>query len=120
MNIFGGIPWNDVVLAKDLPRVGSGMSLALSEDDTSTHVWTFEIFAKFEGQDLWYVGKFVSIPPATGVHSPSRIVGWACCPGAKGWYVRASCPDIDAQADCYIDSSEVLTGALGVTQNTNV
>ncbi len=105
------------ILEKRLSTIGSGLAIGLSEQGNSTCVWTIEVFAKFEGQGVFRVGKFSTTAPAGGANPPSRIVGFASVPGDKGWFVQIEGDVVGSEADVYIDSSEVTGGTFGVTKN---
>lgn len=118
MQIQGGAGVNgDVLLAKSVDLIGDALSIGLSQQSNSIAVWTLEVFVKYHQQGLYKLGQIVTTAPG-GAQPPSRIVGFAFCPGAKGWVVRATCPTVGEIADIEIDSSKYGFGNPGVTKTT--
>lgn len=118
MQIQGGAGVNgDVVLAKSPDLIGDALSIGLSQQTNSVAIWTILVFVKYSQQGLYQLGRIVTVPPG-GLQPASRIVGFAFCPGAKGWIVRATCPTAGEVADLEIDSSKNGFGVPGVTATT--
>lgn len=108
-----------VKLEKKLEAVGPCLSIALSEDPSSTAVWTIEVFVQYETLGNSKLGEFVTNPPAAG-DPPNRIVAFAGCPGAKGWSVQARTTDPNALADLNLDTSLYGNGLFGVQPNVPI
>jgi hypothetical protein len=118
VQIQGGANVQNVVkLEKKLEKVGPSISIALSEQGNTLNVWTIEVFVQYESLGACKLGAFTTNPPALG-DPPNRIVAFATCPGAKGWWIQAKCPNTGALADLNLDSSECCAGNFGVQPNT--
>jgi hypothetical protein len=115
--IRGGVP-NDLTLEKRLDGIGASLSIALSQAGDSAAVWTFVIYVQYHSQGNVQLGRFSALPPTAG-DPPSRIVGFANCPGAKGWAVQATTTTLTEIAECNIDSSDCCSGPFGVTVNNS-
>lgn len=118
MQIQGGRITNFVKLEKDIAEIGPSISIALAEEPTSANVWTIDVFVQYETLGTSKLGTFVTIPPSIG-NPPNRVVAFATCPGAKGWYVQAQClTNPKALAELELDTSLYCSGTFGVHVNT--
>jgi hypothetical protein len=87
MKIRNGIQeTNEVRYEGDLG--GESISIALVDNDPSTNTqWLILVDVQI-AQGRYFLGGFTTNTPAQD-GSASRIVGFASCPGATGWFVRA-------------------------------
>lgn len=63
---------------------GEGLVICLSQEDpASTVTWLITVYVHIN-QGWWHLGYFVTNTPAVD-GAAARVVGFASCPGAKGW-----------------------------------
>jgi hypothetical protein len=117
VDIFGGpnqAP-TDVILECAPELVGDVLSIHLSQQADSGAVWTIRVRVQI-AQGWFRLGQFVTNTVATD-GAPARVVGFASCPGARGWALEVSCPTDAEIADLVIQSSKCCSAVLGVTKN---
>jgi hypothetical protein len=92
---------NEIQYQGDCP--GEAISIALSQNDpTSNTQWLVLVWVQ-TNQGEFFLGGLTTNTAATD-GNPSRIVGFASCPGAVGWKVRfrnafpSTNNDFDAEA----------------------
>lgn len=115
MQIRGGVP-NDLVLEKNLEKMGPTISIALSQKNSSAVSWHFVVYVQYHSQGNFILGNFDTVSPVAG-NPASRVVAFATCPGAIGWAVQATCADPTEIAECVIDSSQFGSSQLGIVVN---
>jgi len=117
VDIFGGADKapSDCILEADPELVGDVLSIHLSQQADSTSVWTIRVRVQI-AQGWFRLGEFDCNSVAVD-GAPARVVGFASCPGARGWAVEASCPDDGEHADLVIQSSKCCGAQFGVTKN---
>jgi len=77
---------NEVIFDGDVK--GEGMTIMLSAEDPLTAVtWRIEVYVQL-AQGWWFLGFFLTNTAAVD-NAAARVVGFASCPGAKGWKVIA-------------------------------
>ncbi len=81
---------------------GEGLCIAISEEDPSpanVTKWRVEVYVHLS-QGWWFLGWFITNTIASD-NSPARIVGFASCPGARGWkcVVRNAFPSTNVGFD---------------------
>ncbi len=77
---------NQVQYDGDCP--GEGISIALVENDPSANTtWLILVWCRID-QGEFFLGGFTT-NTALVDGSPARFVGFASCPGAKGWRIEA-------------------------------
>lgn len=79
---------NDCGLAIADDQVGDSLSIALDEEPDSPIEWVLLVDVQTD-EGRYRLGRIITTPPVGGANPPSRIVGFAGCPGAKHWYVLA-------------------------------
>ena len=118
MDIFGAGdgPPTDVILEANPELIGDVLSIHLSQEADSAAVWTIRVRVQI-AQGWFRLGQFTTNTVAID-GAPARTVGFAACPGARGWAVEASCATDGEKADLLLQSSKCCGGAFpGVTQN---
>lgn len=77
---------NEVIFEGDIK--GEGMAIMLSQEDAdSTTTWLLTVHVHL-AQGWWHLGYFVTNTVAVD-GAAARVVGFASCPGARGWKVVA-------------------------------
>lgn len=105
----------DVTLSEASENIGDTLSVALAQDGASPNAWVLDIDVQLS-QGRYRLGTLN--PPAPGGLEPaSRIVGFATCPGARGWWVTARCPATGEVAWLTLESSKCCGGTPGVVPN---
>jgi len=111
----GNLP-QDVIFEGNESVTGDVLSIHLSQQSNSVAVWTLRVKV-LTNQGEFDLGGFATTAPS-GTQPPARTVGFAACPGARGWKVVASCPTAGEIADLIIQSSKCCASTFGVTKNT--
>lgn len=110
MKLVSGIPQTAAIAAPN--GAGTFLSVALSEPPSSGAAWTLELYAVLESQPS-LVGRVTTRAPSAG-DPPSRVVAWACCPGASGWEVTASSPGAGNVAHLSLGTGATGPAIVGV------
>jgi hypothetical protein len=103
MLVLGGVQNLPVDVQYEGDVKGEAIAIALSQNEpASVAPWTFKVYVHLP-QGEFFIGAFTSNTAATD-GAPARIVGFASCPGAKGWKLVVSCPTVNETAEVFIQS----------------
>jgi hypothetical protein len=105
----------------DDSNAGEGLSIYLSQSSDAQARWNFEVYAKLDSGENYYVGQFDTTNPGgtTPPGKPTRLVAIAVCPGATSWSVIVT-PSVGAQAapnevaNVTLSSSKCCTAPAGL------
>jgi hypothetical protein len=91
-----------------------GISIALVDNDPSANTqWLILVYVQL-AQGMYFLGGFTTNTPATD-GAASRIVGFASCPGAIGWMVRAlnafPIGNVDFDAELFVQAGKCCGGS---------
>jgi len=103
-NIVGG-QQNDLALHVRPSELGPYLSIFLAEGSDSTDSWRIQVRVMTD-QGAVIVGEGHTVPPSAAGEPPSRMVGAAFAPGAKGWMVTAFTENRAAQAQLILVSGK--------------